>query len=224
MVNDSQYEEIGAEFIDGQRKYFSTKTDHAREFIRLRLPDLSGKAVLDVGCGHGSDILTYEKLGAREVYGIDISSFMIEEAKKVVKSPDNLFVGSMDSIPLGDRSIDVIVGRFSLHYLSELDKAYEEFARILNDDGSLIAVAHHPLKSFVQTGSRDYTNKDNVEMQLYDNKVTIRFPHHTLKEFFSDAFFGLFYLDYLDEESSIDPEYPNEQNLPGYLAFKAIKR
>ena len=106
---------------------------------------------------------------------------MIDEAKKIAKKPENILIGNMNSIPLEDKSIDVITGRFSLHYLSEIDKAYLEFARLLKDGGVLVIITHHPLLSFVQTGSENYINKNNVKMQLYNNKVSIEFPHHTLK-------------------------------------------
>ena len=61
MTNYNQYEKIGLDFIKGQKDYFSNRTDHARKFIKSRLPDLNGKNILDAGCGHGIDIITYEK-------------------------------------------------------------------------------------------------------------------------------------------------------------------
>jgi ubiquinone/menaquinone biosynthesis C-methylase UbiE len=223
MAAKTQYEKIGSDFITGQKEYFSKKPDHARVFIASQIPDLKGKTVLDAGCGHGVDIVKYESLGAKEVFGIDISEFMIDEAKKIVKEPSKLFVASMEKMPLKDNSVDVIIGRFSLHYLVNPDVAYKEFARILKKNGILIMVTHHPIKSFVQTGAKDYLNSETIKMNLY-NKVTIQFPHHTFKEFFSDEFFKHFSILYMDEENAKDPEYPTKENVPGYIAFKAIKK
>ena len=46
------------------------------------LPDLNGKAVLDLGCGCGSNCLEFVLNGARRVVGVDISEKMLEVAKK----------------------------------------------------------------------------------------------------------------------------------------------
>jgi ubiquinone/menaquinone biosynthesis C-methylase UbiE len=224
MEINKQYEEMSNEFIEGQEDYFSKKIDHARVFIKNQLPDLKGKVILDVGCGHGKDIQTYEELGAKEVYGIDSSESMIEEAKKRVKNPDKLFVGSMDKTPFEDEKFDIIVGRFSIHYLEDLDKMYIEFSRILKPKGIMIFTAHHPLLGFMQLGAENYHKKGIVEMSLYNNSVKIKFPFHTLKEYLSDALFEHFYLDYVDEENPRDMEYPNKWNVPGFLGFKVVKR
>ena len=149
---------------------------------------------------------------------------MINEAKKIVKNSKNLFVGSMDDLPFNKNKFDIIVGRFSLHYLKNLNRVYEEFNRVLKKGGSLIIVAHHPLLGFMQLGAKNYILQDNIKMNLYDNNVEINFPHHTIKDYFSETFFKYFTLDYLTEEGTEDAEYPNQWKIPGFIAFRAIKR
>jgi len=224
MDISKQYDRIGSDFVKGQKEFFSKKTDYAREFIKKCTPHLKGKKVLDLGCGHGHDIVAYEKLGAAEVYGIDSSSFMVNKARKIVKSPEKLFVSSMEKMPFEDNFFDVIIGRFSIHYVENLSGTYEEISRIMKKSGELVIVTHHPLLGFMQTGAKNYNNKDLIKMPLYKNKVQITFPHHTLKEYFPDSFFKHFMISYLDEEPLDDPEYPNKWNVPGFIAFKAIKK
>jgi len=48
--------------------------------------DLSGKSVLDVGCGSGRYALEYAKAGASLVHGVDLSQDMIELAEGYVKA------------------------------------------------------------------------------------------------------------------------------------------
>jgi ubiquinone/menaquinone biosynthesis C-methylase UbiE len=225
-MNDSkeQYDKLSKKFISAQKEYFSKKIDQARVFIKKQLPDLKGKVILDVGCGHGVDIVNYEKMGASEVFGIDSSKAMIEEAKKIVNRKENLFVGSMENMPFKNSQFDVIVGRFSIHYLPDLDKTYEEFSRVLKKKGILVLVAHHPFLGFMQLGAKSYGNKDLIKMNLYNNAVPIKFPNHTLKEYFSDKFFEHFIIDYLDEEKEKDAEYHNQWKIPGFIAFRAVKR
>lgn len=224
MDIDKQYDEIGPDYLTGQNNYFNNKEDPARILIAKCLPNLNNKKVLDVGCGFGKDILTYEKLGAKEVYGVDPSKYMINEAKKIVKDKEKVVLGNVESMPYKDGQFDVVVSRFSLHYLKNLDKAYNEISRVLKKGGVFISVVHHPLLGFVQLGSKDYLKQDIIEMNLYNNKVKIKFYHHTIKNYFSEEFFKSFILDYVDEEPVSQSEYPNKNNIPGHIAFRAIRR
>ena len=45
------------------------------------LPDLTGKSVLDLGCGYGHNCLDFISRGADRVVGIDISEKMLKIAK-----------------------------------------------------------------------------------------------------------------------------------------------
>ena len=51
------------------------------------LPQLAGKAVLDLGCGAGDKCAEYVRRGAARVVGIDISEKMLEVAKKENSDP-----------------------------------------------------------------------------------------------------------------------------------------
>lgn len=219
-----QYEEIGTDFIKGQDKFMLGKKDQAKEFIKKQLPDLKGKTLLDLGCGHGKDIGVYENLGAKEVFGVDSSKLMIEKAKEVAKHPERLIVASMESMPFKDEQFDVITGRFSIHYLGNLDKTYLELDRILKKKGILVITVHHPTLGFMQLGAKKYRTHEIIKMNLYNNAVTISFPHHTLKDYFSEEFFKHFVLDYITEESPLNEEYPNQWDLPGFIGFRAVKR
>ena len=56
----------------------------AGEWHQLKplFPPLEGKSVLDMGCGYGWHCKFAAEQGARQVLGIDLSSKMIEEAKR----------------------------------------------------------------------------------------------------------------------------------------------
>ncbi len=224
MNIQKQYDKIAQDFVSGQKEFFSKKEDQARKFINNQLPSLKGKTILDVGCGSGIDIVNYEKKGASEVFGIDSSKSMIKEAKKIVKRKENIFVGSMEKMPFKNNQFDFIVGRFSIHYLKNLDKTYEEFSRVLKKNGILILVVHHPFLGFMQSGAKGYWLKRTIKMNLYKHHVKIQFPYHTLKEYLSDKFFKYFTIDYLNEEDEKNVEYSNQWKIPGFLAFKAIRR
>ena len=119
---------------------------------------------------------------------------MINEAKKNVSKPNNLFVGNIEKTIFKDKFFDIVIGRFSFHYLKNYDKAYHELSRILKKDGLLILVVHHPFRDLFCQKNKIYGKQETIKIELYNNKVPIYFPTHTLKDYFSKIFFDHFYL------------------------------
>jgi SAM-dependent methyltransferase len=91
----------------------------------------SGDKVLDIGCGKG--FLLYEislLVPGVEIYGIDISSYAIENAKEEVK--DKLQVGNANHLPFPDNYFDLVFSITTLHNLHnyDLDKALRGMERV----------------------------------------------------------------------------------------------
>lgn len=217
------YDKIGEAYIKAQKEVFSKREDLARKFITKSLGDIRGKKVLDVGCGAGVDVETYEKLGA-EVYGIDSSEYMVKQAKENVSNPEKIFLQKMDSLQFRSNFFDIVTGRFSMHYLEYFDNFYLESARVLKKDGLMIQIAHHPIRDLYLTQERNYTKQQILQMELYNTGVPIEFPTHTFAEYFSPLFLSLFNLEDYTEQSEALDEYVNEWKIPGFLGFKARKR
>jgi len=215
-----QYDKIGKDYVNGQKEFFSKREDEAIKFIKKSIPELKNKKILDLGCGNGKDIILYQSLGA-EVYGIDSSEFMINEAKKII-SKSKVFKSNLEKTPFENNFFDIIVSRFSFHYLKNFDKAYKEISRILKKDGSLILVVHHPLRDLSYQKNKIYGKQETIKIELYNNKVPIYFPTHTLKNYFSRIFFDHFHLINYEEEQ-IPEEYINEFKTPGFMGIVAKK-
>lgn len=222
MNTIKQYNKIGKDYILGQKAFFSKREGEAIKFIKESLPNLKGKKVLDIGCGNGQDVKLLYFLGASEVYGIDNSKFMIDEAKNNTQKPNNFSLGSFEKIPFKDNSFDVVVGRFSFHYLKKFDKAYTELSKILKKNGLLVLVIHHPFRDLVFQKNKIYGQQETIKIELYDNKVPIYFPTHTLKDYFSKKFFDHFHLTGFTEEKSPE-EYEDSFKTPGFMGIKAVK-
>jgi len=102
---------------------------------------VSGKSILDTACGvgYGSRLLTDR--GARMVIGMDLERSAIEQGVLNIDSDrQNLhFVtGNATSIPLPDRSINIIVSLETLEHIADDQNCLREFHRVLSDDGLLI--------------------------------------------------------------------------------------
>jgi SAM-dependent methyltransferase len=100
--------------------------------------DVSGRDVLDVGCGKGDLALWLLDNGAR-VTGLDLSPGMVDVARERARQfrPDAQarFVATpLESNALPDESFDLVVGRWILHH-SDLDVALDEIVRLLRPGG-----------------------------------------------------------------------------------------
>lgn len=59
--------------------------------FKALFPDLSGKSVLDLGCGYGWHCKYAVECGAKQVLGIDLSEKMIREANEKNADPKIIY-------------------------------------------------------------------------------------------------------------------------------------
>lgn len=106
-----------------------------KEVIELLNPQ-KGEKILDLGCGTGD--LTYEisKLGAN-VMGIDLSSTMIEEAKK--KYPNIKFAIDNGETMRTNETFDAVFSNAALHWMKQASKVVESVALALRPGGRFVA-------------------------------------------------------------------------------------
>ncbi|MBI9045952.1 MAG: class I SAM-dependent methyltransferase [Anaerolineaceae bacterium] len=107
-------------------------------------PDLSGKTVLDLGCGDGENCAQFYELGAKKVVGIDISEKMLQIAK--ADYPDIQFmIMDMDDLSSIQEKFDVVFSSLAVHYLEDINKFFASVSGILNEGGYCIFSQEHPL-------------------------------------------------------------------------------
>ncbi|MDC3094603.1 class I SAM-dependent methyltransferase [Prochlorococcus sp. AH-716-M09] len=91
--------------------------------------------ILDIGCGKGYLLFDFLKiLPDAEVYGLDISSYAIENSKEEIKS--SIVLGSANSLPWPDNYFDLVISINTLHCLSchDLEKGLLEMERVGKDN------------------------------------------------------------------------------------------
>jgi SAM-dependent methyltransferase len=122
--------------------------DDAPEWPALQalLPDLRGRAVLDLGCGFGWFCRWAHQNGAAYVLGIDVSEKMLAQANAT--TPDSAITYSradMEGLELAPASFDVVYSSLALHYIANLDGLLSQVHRSLVLGGSLIFSVEHPI-------------------------------------------------------------------------------
>lgn len=110
---------------------------------------VTGKNVLDLGCGNGYLAHTVAAAGAK-VIAVDQSADMLRHARS--RAPDDGMVHYVqtslyDLSMLEPESFDLIVSNFVMQDVSDLDKAFREARRVLRPEGRLVVVITHPCYS-----------------------------------------------------------------------------
>jgi len=114
-----------------------------------------GMTVLDVGAGTGDLSFDAAARGA-EVIAIDLSSGMLAVLER--RSTDaqrariRAVVGSAESLPLPDASVDRIVTGFTVRNVGDLRRAFTEFRRVLRPGGRAVVLelSHPPGAAFAR--------------------------------------------------------------------------
>ncbi|WP_231689551.1 class I SAM-dependent methyltransferase [Bacillus sp. FJAT-27245] len=97
--------------------------------------------ILDVGCGTGQTAAFLALQYGANITGMDINPIMVEKAKNrmaTYKLPVEIIQGSIEDIPLKDKSFDFILSESVISFVDK-KKALREIHRVLRDGGRFIA-------------------------------------------------------------------------------------
>ena len=114
-------------------------------FVRAAAGEVSGRAVLDLGCGTGRHALWLAAAGAR-VTAVDFSQGMLDEARRKPGAAAVRFVvhDLHQPLPFADAGFDLVVSALVLEHLCDLGAFFAEARRVLRRDGRAVVSAMHP--------------------------------------------------------------------------------
>jgi SAM-dependent methyltransferase len=195
------------------------------------LPDVHGKDVLDAGCGHGWYCQQLLERGAR-VIGVDRSARMAGLATVRVGSRARIIHGDVSDLRdvLADATFDIVQSSLMLHYVADLGKAFNEFARLLRTGGRLVLSTHHPTHDAKSLTDPGYMVEEVIEERwgwLDQNMRYYRRPLSSFTEPLADAGFVIERVCEPKPDEAFrqaDPKgYEHLRRLPAFLFMRARK-
>lgn len=104
-----------------------------------------GDVVADIGFGGavGIDLLLGRVGPAGRVYGIEISSTMLADARRRFRRDVGLgrlelHEASIEQLPMDDNSLDGLITTNTIYFIDDLQACFAEFARVLRPSGRIV--------------------------------------------------------------------------------------
>ncbi len=133
--------------------------------FRALLPDLTGKRVLDLGCGFGWHCRYARGMGARSVVGVDLSEKMLERARADTDDPAIEYrQGAIEDIDFPPATFDVVLSSLAFHYVERFDLVCGKIRDVLSDGGAFVFSVEHPV--FTAMPGQDW-HRDAAGMALH---------------------------------------------------------
>jgi SAM-dependent methyltransferase len=110
------------------------------------LPDVTGRRVLDLGCGAGQLAHYLADEGAAEVVGVDLSDTMLAIARSEWSHPNVAYErASMEDASFPPGRFDLVVSSMAFHYVADYRGLCRRIASWLGDGGVLVFSTEHPV-------------------------------------------------------------------------------
>ena len=150
----------GSSMFDMARWYdrlFTGVLENLKVLATRMAPLSQGMKVLDIGCGTGKQLASYQEMGA-ELVGIDLSAQMLGVAKDNLVGEAGLVNGDALRLPFRGATFDLVIASLFLHQLNSQEGTVvlEEARRVLQPEGQLLLIDFHPAANNSITGMLTY--------------------------------------------------------------------
>lgn len=155
---ESIYDAHAGNWARSERVLLSDFT--ARPRVLDALGCIEGLHVLDVGCGEGFVARQIAAAGAASVFGIDVSTQMVEQARQAANgfsACDLQFVAADAAVfqdfnrPFYDRAIAVFL--FNYLRVEEMTQVMKQIKQRLTADGRFVFTVPHPAFAYLRSAS-----------------------------------------------------------------------
>lgn len=122
--------------------------DGAAEWPTLMgmLPEMTGRSVVDLGCGFGWFCRWSAEAGASTVLGIDLSENMLARARRDTTDPRISYLqNDVDELQLPAAQFDLAYSSLTLHYLTDLPRLFRTVHQSLRPEAAFVFSVEHPI-------------------------------------------------------------------------------
>lgn len=138
--------------------------------IRALLPDLSGRRVVDLGCGYGWFSRYAREAGAAHVLGLDLSEKMIARAKADTSDAAiDYRIADLDQLDLPEVSFDFAYSSLAFHYVEDFGRLVAIIHRALAPGAHFVFTIEHPI----------YMASHNPGWRIVDGERTWPVDHYS---------------------------------------------
>lgn len=147
------------------------------------LGDLSGKRVLEIGCGNGGSLKYVDERGAADLWGLDISTNQIKRTKDFLESQKinaELVCSPMEEeCGLPSDYFDVVYSVYGIGWATDLDKTFNRIHSYLKKDGEFVFSWSHPIHKCVSVEngkfifSNSYFNENWYCADMSDKEIML---------------------------------------------------
>jgi len=139
-------QEVGTRaFFDELDEYRFDKLPYLPEVVDF--PSYAGRALLEIGCGIGTDLARFARAGAR-TFGVDLSDTAVALARRnlevnALPGAGRLVVGDGARLPFPDAGVDVVYAHGVLQYAADPAAIVAEAHRVLRPGGEAIFMVYN---------------------------------------------------------------------------------
>lgn len=211
--------------------------------MRRLLPELTGKRILDLGCGSGRNLMEFAEAGASKIIGIDVSERMLGLAEVNCRSFNNirLLKLGMEEISTLSAPFDLVYSSLAFHYAEDFEKLCRDIYNLLSAGGTLLFSQEHPLTTSDGEGHYNYDENGTAQSYTFSNYMNsgsrcihwmidgVRKYHRSFSEILSTLIKAGFTIEAIEEpiaSEEVMEKYPRFQKdyiKPSFLIIKCRK-
>lgn len=202
--------------------------------------DVTGKTMLEIGCGSGHSLKYHADRNAGELWGLDISQKQLENAKRFLN--ENNYTPRLICSPMEEECgipqnyFDIVYSIYAIGWATDLKKVFQRIASYLKKDGVFIFSWKHPLHGCTIVDDGKLVFKESYFDERWKSQIVdgmeILLPNRKISTYINDLADAGFIIESMVEQTDdntlqmtgeVDDRSKKAQKLPLSFIFKVRK-